>query len=392
EEIASVLVKSGVSSEFYHGGLDNDKRSQIQQNWIENRTRIVVCTNAFGMGIDKSDVRVVFHYERPDSPEAYYQEAGRAGRDGLESYCILLTSNEKQSDFWKIFPTLPEVDKTLKCLYNFHQISFTAGKGVTYSLDIIRFSENFKMIPRMVVQSMSVLHSMGYLKLNEPNFMMPKIKFLAPQSELYAYQVKNKVQDMFIKLLLRSYSGLFDHYIPIRLPELAKRQKCSISDLKKNFAILQRDGIVDFIDENKGNSVTYLQARPTEIKLNKKDYLKLTEQEEKRRDAMSLYEHNMSLCRQGVLLEYFGEQAKEACGKCDICRLGKKSKLQNVEVDEIVKRLRNILENKNLELDVIVSSFGTFEEQQVISVVKWLLDNEYLTKTNQTYTWTQDQK
>jgi len=391
EEVAAFIRQSGIVALHYHGGLDNDQRTKVQQSWIDNQTRVVVCTNAFGMGIDKPDVRIVIHYEKPDSPEAYYQEAGRAGRDGLEAYCVLLAEKEIASELWTSYPTTLQLEHALNCLYNHHQIAFTSGKGVTYPIDLIQFSEKFKIATWNVVNSINVLHSMGFVKLNEQTFQLPKLRFVVSNEELYAYQVKYELQDLFIKLLLRSYGGLFDHYVGIKIKELATRQKCSASLIRKELQKLHTDGIIDFVDAQEGNTLTYLGARPTKIEIDKKSYLLLREREDHRKQYIANYESINVVCRENYLLAYFGEKREVSCEKCDVCRLSKKSQLTTIQTSELIEKLKEITVNKNLDLETILSSFGAFEESQIITVIRWLLDNEYLTKINQKYTWTKNQ-
>jgi transcription initiation factor IIE alpha subunit len=179
--------------------------------------------------------------------------------------------------------------------------------------------------------------------------------------------------------------------VAIKINELASRQKSSVSIVRKALQKLHTDGIIDFVDPQEGNTLTYLEARPTKIEIDKKNYLILRERDEYRKHYIANYESISTTCRENYLLAYFGETREQTCGKCDVCRLAKKSQLNSVQISVLIENLKQLTLNKNLDLETILSSFGAFEEGQIISVIRWLLDNEYLTKLNQTYTWTNNQ-
>ena len=243
------------------------------------------------------------------------------------------------------------------------------------------------MAARSVYNALGVLHSLGFVRLNDANFQLPRVKFLVKQDELYRYQVKNKEQDMFIKLLLRSYGGMFEHYAQINLKDLAARQKCRIVDIEKQLSLMGASGILDYLPGSKGNSITYLIARPTKITFDKLAYHQLRNREEYRKEYIAGYELNKSECRENYLLKYFGEHKNVTCGKCDVCRLLKKAALDNGELSRIIGKIKEVVLKQDATFEAILNTFGTFEEKKIATVVKWLLENEYLIKTNQIFTW-----
>lgn len=386
EEMAAFLKQAGIDAGVYHAGLESSQRAQVQESWIQNKLRIVCCTNAFGMGIDKPDVRIVIHIEAPESPEAYYQEAGRAGRDGLNAYCILMHSGDEEKQNWTSYPNTEEIKLVLTALYNYHQLAFNTGKDVNLPIDVMHFSEQFHFSVRNLMQAFRILNTQAYLKFNEYLFQESKLKITVGQAELYAYQVKHPKHDLILKTILRTYGGLFDHFVVVNWNELSKMLKIPFKLLMENINQLQQMGILDYIPERKGSFITYLQARPTEIRLNKKHYMELRERDEYRFSVMQQYTENSTDCRENILLAYFNENRKERCGKCDICRALKRSNTNSTQFKKAVETIRKKTEN-GIEFDALMKAFNSMNEKEVLAVIKYLMDNEYLGKKGEQLFW-----
>jgi len=389
KEVSEILNKNNLSASYYHAGLDMKQRESIQSDWINDKKRVIVSTNAFGMGIDKPDVRLVVHYDIPYSPEFYYQEAGRAGRDNLKSYCILFL-NLDQNFNKNEFPESGQIKHFLNCLYNYHQIAFTSGKGISYKFDLTEFANNFGIAFNDALNCLKVLESMGYLKSEDVNHQ-DKIKITVNHEDLYKYQVKYPHLDLIIKTLLRSYSGLFDHYIPISVWDLSKELKLSKNQLIDGLKKLSSDGIIDYIKKSSDNTITYLKSRPTKISIDTSKYSQLKNQTAYRKKFMLDYANNTCICREHVLLEYFGELTQESCGNCDICRnLNKNSFSKSIE--DLTAAIKKMTLNDKLDIHKIVANFQTNDSQEVITAVKWLMENNYLLKIKNNYTWNTKEK
>jgi ATP-dependent DNA helicase RecQ len=389
KEVSEILNKNNLSASYYHAGLDMKQRESIQSDWINDKKRVIVSTNAFGMGIDKPDVRLVVHYDIPYSPESYYQEAGRAGRDNLKSYCILFL-NLDQNFYKNEFPESGQIKHFLNCLYNYHQIAFTSGKGISYKFDLTEFANNFGIAFNDALNCLKVLESMGYLKSEDVNHQ-DKIKITVNHEDLYKYQVKYPHLDLIIKTLLRSYSGLFDHYIPISVWDLSKELKLSKNQLIDGLKKLSSDGIIDYIKKSSDNTITYLKSRPTKISIDTSKYSQLKNQTAYRKKFMLDYANNTCICREHVLLEYFGELTQESCGNCDICRnLNKNSFSKSIE--DLTAAIKKMTLNDKLDIHKIVANFQTNDSQEVITAVKWLMENNYLLKIKNNYTWNTKEK
>ena len=326
KDIASVLNQMGTQASFYHAGLDNETREKRQNEWKQNRIRVIVSTNAFGMGIDKPDVRLVIHMDLPENLENYYQEAGRAGRDEHKAYGVLLTNEQDMMVLEEraviAYPPIDFLKKVYQSLANQYRIAVGSGFMVSYDFDMASFTSTYGLNVLTTYNALKVLQEEGFLELNESFYSPSTIHFLVDQSKLYEFQIANAKLDPLIKVLMRTYGGeLFVEYLKIQESKMAKNAKMEESDLIKQLEYLDQVGILAYNPRKDKPQITFLTARfdAGKLPLNAKRI------EERRQNAISKaksmvgYIKNISLCRANQISSYFGEEGDDFCGICDVC-------------------------------------------------------------------------
>jgi len=326
QEVARMLQKLGISADFYHAGLAAKQRESKQSQWIAGKTRVMVATNAFGMGIDKPDVRTVIHLDLPDSLEAYYQEAGRAGRDGQKAYAVVLYN---QADVSKLLtnteaanPSPDTIRKVYKHLCNHFKLAVGSGMMVTFPFRIEDFVQTFGLKAQAVFFSLKKLEEQGLIELGEAFSNPSKIMLLADKQELYEFQVTNGQYDHTLKTILRMYGGeLFNNYLPIAERALSKALNITGQQLAKRLSALKSFGILDYVPQSEHPTITFLHERqiPERLPIDTKLLRELKERYLLKAKAVVGFVENERLCRTLQILRYFDERTDAPCGICDHC-------------------------------------------------------------------------
>lgn len=335
ERFAQYLNANGITADFYHAGLDPETRETKQQQWMANRFRVMVATNAFGMGIDKPDVRLVLHTDVPESPEAYFQEAGRGGRDGKHAFAVLpVVPKDKdilESRFAEEFPTRDEIVRVYKALCNHLQLPVGTGQNEEFRFNPDKLAETYGLGVGHLFRCLKLLEREGYLYLNETAFEVSTLRMKMGNRALYDFMVRQAKFEGFIQTLIRSYGGLFEDYVRISEHKLAARLKTSLNEVMDTLKKLDQLGVWEYRLASNLPSVTFTLPRfPEEdITLDQRIYGTLKKTSGARYTAMIGYITQTEICRSRVLLRYFGEAATTDCGRCDVCR--KKDALQKAE-------------------------------------------------------------
>ena len=382
KEIALFLYQNNISAGYYHAGLEADKRAEIQDAWIRNDIRVIVATNAFGMGIDKPDVRVVIHLTLPDSLEAYFQEAGRAGRDGEKAFGILLfnqTDRDRiQKNFDISFPSFSEIRQVYRALGSYFQLAIGAGENQDFKFDLIDFSKRFDLDPIKVSSALKILVQSGYIELSDAYYAPSTVQILADKKTLYDYMLRQPKSELLIKFLLRSYQGINNHKVNIREQQIAHGLKWSILDVEKLLANLDKDEIIKYTAQTSHPFLTFLTDRQDADNLlfDKARYDFLKNRAEFRINASLDYAEKIQ-CRSINLLNYFDDKEAKKCGQCDFC-LGRYESPTKEERKKITDYLKKILSKDKLTVKAILNRFPTVMDRKVIEVLEFLIENDYL--------------
>ena len=380
-EVAAFLTKNGFSADYYHAGISQEERDKRQQQWKSGKVPLMVCTNAFGMGIDKPDVRLVVHLDLPDSIEAYFQEAGRAGRDEKKAFAVLLYENSDITDAFRNYEMSYPEQETIRQVYNtlgnHFRIPLGTGRDVSFPFDMSDFCEQNSQTPAVVHSSLRFLEREGYIgyseNLNEPS----KIQFIVGKQDLYRYQVRNPKLDNMIKLLLRMYTGLFSGYARVSEEDIARKSGVPPEQIGEILQKLHSDGIIIYDPRSGLPRLTFVCERldTRDILLSKENYSRQKENALKRLDAMIEYVSGNARCRSQTLLAYFGEKNAKRCGECDICRERNKLELTEMEFNSIRDIIKPVLRNESLTLDEVIQRFPQIKTDKLIAVMRWLTDN-----------------
>lgn len=378
KEMANLLKLNNISAEFYHAGLLQEERSQKQENWIQNRTRVIVCTNAFGMGIDKPDVRAVIHMDIPDNLENYYQEAGRAGRDGKKSYAVLLYSNAELEELKKLpeikYPSVSEIRKVYQALANHLQIPVGSGEGLYYNFNLNEFIKNFKLDIFLVINAIKALEQEGILAFNEQVFLPSKISFSSEKDELLAFENAHPHLENVIKYLLRIYEGIFDNEVSVNEKLLARSTKLQTEELAAQLKELQAFGIINYQPQKETPQIFFLQNRaPAQhLVFNHTNFLKRKQQYQLRVDAMEKFVTLQQSCRSQYIGNYFGDRNIKPCGVCDNCLQQKNVHLSTEEFTRISESILSDINENATEIQFLLNKLTSFKKDKVWKVLNYL--------------------
>jgi ATP-dependent DNA helicase RecQ len=385
KEIAEFLQKNKISADFYHAGLDSKIRDQRQSAWINEENRIIVSTNAFGMGIDKSNVRIVVHLDLPDSIEAYFQEAGRGGRDEKRSYAVLLYETadilNSRHNLSLSFPELQMIRDVYQALGNYFQLPVGMGKDQQFDFDLSAFAEQFNFQPVIVFNCLKFLEKEGFVMLTDGIHHPSKVFIKAGKEELYRFQVEHEPFDHLIKTMLRSYSGILSDFTIFSEPELARRSNLSIDKVISSLQHLAKLQILDYIPQTDKPQIIFMQARldTNDLSISPENYRDRLKDGEKRLEKMIGYAETNNKCRSQTLLAYFGECNTKRCGKCDVCINRNKISLNEMEFNSILEMIKPVLKTKPCSMEDLVVAADPINEDKIIRAVQWLLDNEKIT-------------
>ncbi|MDR2293000.1 MAG: RecQ family ATP-dependent DNA helicase [Prevotellaceae bacterium] len=386
KEIAAFLKSVGINADYYHAGLSPEIRSYKQDLWKSGKIQVIVATNAFGMGIDKPDVRSVVHLDLPDSPEAYFQEAGRAGRDNKRSYAVLLYNNSDKVKFEQQFKmTFPPVE-TIKEIYqsvcSYIGVAYGEGKGMAFDFNLMDFSIHAKIYSLTVLNSLKILENENYLQITDELNSPSRLMFIVNRDDLYKIQVENKDLDSFIKLLLRAYTGLFTDFTNIDEAYLAKFGNTTEDVIKQYLILLSKKHLISYIPKRRTPLLILNENRleETNVRISPENYKFLKQRYKNRMDAMINYAASATKCRSQILLSYFGEKNTYRCGQCDVCKTRNELDISAYDFDRIVEQLKKQITNNETKLSDIVNNINISSEK-VIKVIRWLLDNGKITET-----------
>lgn len=383
QEVARYLQQHRISADFYHAGLNSVERTAKQEAWMQNKTRIIVSTNAFGMGIDKPDVRVVVHLDLPDSLEAYFQEAGRGGRDGNKSYSILLYEEldkiKLENSYKTSFPPIPEIRQVYRALGSYCQLATGSGAGKSFDFDIVEFIKNFQLDAYKTYSCLKILEKEGWIVQTDAVLIPSSIKIKVKKDELYDYQLKNPKFDLFIKTILRLTSGAFQHYVNVRENQFAQFLKIPLQALKNAFFHLHREGIIDYRPFKDKPQIIFLKERVAadNLHIDHQSY-NFRKEQYRLRIKKAIEYAEKPRCRSQQLLSYFGESEIKACGICDVCLGRTKAEISPEDYDRYKEKIRQLLKRENLTPEEIIDSFGSNRHEQVIRAMEFLLDEGIL--------------
>ncbi|GAB3180988.1 RecQ family ATP-dependent DNA helicase [Telluribacter humicola] len=386
QQVAGWLNQQGIRADFYHAGLSFRDRSDKQTAWLRNRIRVIVATNAFGMGIDKPDVRSVIHLDLPDTLEAYYQEAGRAGRDGRKAYAVALfqskDAGEMEKNIERQYPSAELLRRVYQSLANYFKVPVGGGEFSSYDLDIHEFTAIFGLPVSDTHFALRLLQDEGFIQLSEAYNSPSKLHFLVDNHQLYDFQIRYPDYDQFLRLLLRMYGGeLFTGYVNIAETDIAQTYYAPIPEVQQRLLFLQERDMVHYEKQRDKPQLTFLTPRyeASQLPLNLYEIEKKKERDLSKVQAVIHYVQHQQQCRTLLLLDYFNEEGGEPCGLCDVCIRKRKSETVH-ETDTQLRQdiVLHLQQHGPLAPRPLSQAFGTIPEKQLLHTVRYLIEQEII--------------
>ncbi len=393
EEISRFLLDKNISADYYHAGLTAALRSRKQDLWMQNQVRVIVCTNAFGMGVDKPDVRYVFHLTPPMFPEAYYQEAGRAGRDGMPSWCLLFYRKQDYFELKERIDTSFPPEKELERVYNAvcNSLGIVHGQGLdrAFEFDLPSICNKYLLPHTMAFYAISNLEILGFWTLSDGFYSPSRLYFCAEYSEVYDFKLRYPKYERAIDILLRSYGGIFDDFVKINEKQIAFRLHIQESELKKLLIDMHRQELVDYAPSTDKPRITFTEPRSPypQFKMGILDSLKQNRLKGLGTVIDYLDEKN---CRSLFWENYYGKTSKKECGHCDLCALRKKHVLNKESIAKWSLEIEKVLKNKSLTRTELLEKMSTKNRFEFREILRWMMDQKrILVDANQKLYWYQ---